>query len=580
MAERGDIVVTWPLSPRVITVAAPSTEIVQQDLVDTLRKLESELVALDDDPIVDAAGKEDLGGGVLVGISTTLQNAQLAFEARTTPTEMGTATAGGVTVLTDLAAHFVTKGVQRGALIINFTDRSVAEVLSVESQTQLTHVVLKGGMDNDWTVGDTYRIFNIVQCNVTGGNLVAIDDVGDPMSPVFPTAFTQVVKTASSSATLQELTAIEYASFENAVHVSILGVPGTTYPTGTPRQPVNNLDDAVAIAVERGFDTLHFESNWTFFAATYLSGYNVTGKGMTRTIFTFEPGSVLALCAIHDATCEGEMIGATSFQDCSLKGLGTASPLPAGDLEILAEHCLIDGLLHVPVNYTGIMRALDCWSTSESGLPPVLDMNGAKCEVHLRNFSGHCIIRNCTDDEAVVKIYFTSGGVTLEDNVTAGNFVFAGNGILDDQSTSVTSMDSAGLISEPTIAEAVWDESRAAHVIPGTYGATGEWAGGGGGGITKQDVRDAQALALSGGVVPATGSIDAHLVAAAVSLGDIATDLSLVKHIESGGWEIKNNQMIFYGEDGVTPIPDMTFDLFNEAGEPSMVDVVKRVKHV
>jgi hypothetical protein len=43
-----------------------------------------------------------------------------------------------------------------------------------------------------------------VQCEISGGNLVAIDINGDPMSPVEPTAFTQVVRAASSSATIAE----------------------------------------------------------------------------------------------------------------------------------------------------------------------------------------------------------------------------------------------------------------------------------------------------------------------------------------------------------------------------------------
>lgn len=205
MAEREDIVVTWPLSPRIITVQAPSTEITQQDLLDTLRKLECQFTALDDDSLIDATGKENLGGGVLVGITNTLQNAQLAFEARTMPTETGTATEVGTTTLTDVAAQFQTAGVQRGALVINFSDYSVAEVLIVDSQTQLTHRPLTGGAGNDWSIGDVYKIFNIVQCDVTGGNIVSVDGAGNRISPVFPTAFTQIVKTASSSATLQEM---------------------------------------------------------------------------------------------------------------------------------------------------------------------------------------------------------------------------------------------------------------------------------------------------------------------------------------------------------------------------------------
>jgi hypothetical protein len=41
-----------------------------------------------------------------------------------------------------------------------------------------------------------------VLCTISGGNLVAIDENGDPMNPIHPTAYTQVVIAQSSSATI------------------------------------------------------------------------------------------------------------------------------------------------------------------------------------------------------------------------------------------------------------------------------------------------------------------------------------------------------------------------------------------
>jgi len=134
MAIRNDVTIDWEVSPRIILVDAPSIEISMQDLLDTLRNAEALPQNMDDDPIVSAAGKENLGGGVYVGLTVTLLNAKLGFEARGGPT---------------------------------------------------------------W-----------VQCNVSGGNLVALDDIGATMSPIHPTMYTQVVMTASSSATLQGLDAL------------------------------------------------------------------------------------------------------------------------------------------------------------------------------------------------------------------------------------------------------------------------------------------------------------------------------------------------------------------------------------
>lgn len=214
MSERADITTLWQLSPRIVEVASPSVALLIQDLHDTLRSDtrqpgERNLDNLDDDFIIDSGGKETLGVGLEVGITATLQNAQVAFEARTTAASIGTATAVGTTVLADTGATFATDGVLRGAVIINFDDRSITEVLTIDSENQITHRSLVNGTNNDWTAGDNYQIFNVIQCEVSGGNLVAIDDMDAELSPIFPTAFTQIILSRSSSATLSSQSTLE-----------------------------------------------------------------------------------------------------------------------------------------------------------------------------------------------------------------------------------------------------------------------------------------------------------------------------------------------------------------------------------
>lgn len=193
------------LSPRLIEINSPQTSVSIQDLLDAIRAWEDANDTMSFDFLIDAAGKEDLGGGVTVGITATLQNAQVYFTPRSTPTETGTTTSTGTTTLTDTSATFQTSGITRGANVTNHTDGSVATVLDVLSETQLTHTALEGGANNDWTISDSYNVHNIVQCNITGGNLVAVDDVGADLDPVFASAYTQVVKTSSSSATIAQL---------------------------------------------------------------------------------------------------------------------------------------------------------------------------------------------------------------------------------------------------------------------------------------------------------------------------------------------------------------------------------------
>jgi len=134
MVFRADISMDWSVSPRIATVAAPSTRVSIQDIVDTFRTLESEMLALDDKALMDASGKDylDTEAGIVkrVGIVLRLLNTRIAFEARPPP--------------------------------------------------------------------------NYIQCIVSGGDLLALDENGLSINPIEPTAFTQIAYEKSSSPTLIE----------------------------------------------------------------------------------------------------------------------------------------------------------------------------------------------------------------------------------------------------------------------------------------------------------------------------------------------------------------------------------------
>lgn len=201
--------VDYNFSPRVAEVQDPSVIITMQDLVDTSRIDEEEFSkGLSFKNIMNASGKQDLGGGVSVGITVSMQNMLLAFEARTTPAETGTVTTpSGAPVIgritfSDGAADFVAAGVQRGSMVINFTDQSIADVVSVDNLTTLTTKVLVNGIGNTYDTADVYHVYNVIQCTARGGNLTAVGSTGAGISPILPTAFTQVVIEQSASATL------------------------------------------------------------------------------------------------------------------------------------------------------------------------------------------------------------------------------------------------------------------------------------------------------------------------------------------------------------------------------------------
>jgi len=109
-------------------VAAPSIELTMQDLYDTLRSLAAEVDAIDEPEIIEGVGKSLLGPGRYTGLTITLLNAKVGFEARA-----------------------------------------------------------------EWTY-----------CSLVGGNLVAFDAGGSPISPIQPTTFVNVGYESDTSAALLE----------------------------------------------------------------------------------------------------------------------------------------------------------------------------------------------------------------------------------------------------------------------------------------------------------------------------------------------------------------------------------------
>lgn len=264
MTTRTDIVVDFKRSPRIAEIAVGSVEIIQQDYVDTIRVIESSFTAMSHPYLLNAEGKAVLGVGKLTGITSTEQDLKLAFNPDTTPGETGTVTTGssaptksGEITFIDTAATFITNGVERGSMVINFTDQSIADVVEVISEISLTTKTLVNGIGNTFDISDVYHVYNITQVVVTGGNLVGVDAVGDPANAVLPTAFTQVINESDTSAALLEsgvsgltptesaqLTAIDLHSVEMWRLLGLeVGNTVTVTPTGIVDQAGNIVVD-------------------------------------------------------------------------------------------------------------------------------------------------------------------------------------------------------------------------------------------------------------------------------------------------------------------------------------------------
>lgn len=267
----------------------------------------------------------------------------------------------------------------------------------------------------------------------------------------------QVSVRSANSAGLIQTREIEHASFDDAVHLSVGGVAGTLYPTGTPRQPVNNLTDAVLIASVRGFNKLCFDSDWTFINGDMLVNLVLEGQGWQKTTFTFEPGSAIAYCTVHSARCTGWVIGVVGLYDCTLDDLGGVGVGP-DDSDLVVKDCLVVGTTTLPSEWSGNITVLDCWSSPKAdGSHPILNVNGTPANIHIRNYTGNLTVAGVTSSSSKVQVLLGAGTVVLDSTITAGDFLLSGVGKLINNATSVTSIDHSGLVSRESIWTALGD---------------------------------------------------------------------------------------------------------------------------
>lgn len=445
MTIRTDVTVDPTLSPRLAEVDAPATEFSAQDQVDTLRDIEEKPRFGSEARLINSSGKENLGGGVSVGITNQLNDVQIVFESRLTPTSSGTITTGdanGIT-LTDAAATFQTDAVERGAVVINFTDLSITEVLTIDSETQITGRVLRAGTLNQYTVADVYKIWNIVQCEVAGGNTTAIDDVGADISPIFPTAFTQIVRTSSSSATLQQISEVQHASFGGHVNIDVAnGVAGTAYPIGSETDPVDNLADALTIDAERGFGKLGVSGALTIGATDNIDDFVIEGDGATfnikRTDITLTSGCSTSQTTFLHSYVTGTQGGESRYEGCILEDLSNS--------HCSYHRCGFVGTHTLPAGGfdTHTKDVLNCY-TGRSAI--TWDLNGTLMDIRFVNFSGDITFTNGTGATCNVYLNMSGGNVTIDASCTAGNFFVTGNCIVTDNSTSA--VDTEGIIMAP-----------------------------------------------------------------------------------------------------------------------------------
>jgi len=388
MAELPSITYTLVTSPRIAESPSTVDEVTVQDALDTLSAKQDDIdvigatPAVDNTVLVSGSGKDDLGGGVSVGITSTFDNLQWAFASDYTAAVTGTADATGTTTLQDVGANFVTNGVKRGDVIINYDDKSITEVLTIVDEDNLTHRALNNGTNNDWSIGDNYTIHPIVQKNLTGGNQVATDSAGDPISPVYPTAFTQVVLTASSSATLQNQEELEASTFigkegTGVTYDAVNGTDGTAFPYGTRETPCKTEANIETITDNRGFKNVYLASDITITADHSAHPHTWFGDNPQTITITLDNACDVTGNKFQDCYITGKLDAANIIWESIVNGITNANGF------------IYQSTIVGPITFSADTSIERCWSAPSAASDLVtLDFDNQVIDVQLSSWNG------------------------------------------------------------------------------------------------------------------------------------------------------------------------------------------------
>jgi len=407
----------------IITIPSPDTSITIQELIDGIRDMEDEPIAMAYGHIADAYGKQDLGNGVKVGISLVLMSPwRVAFAARSGPDTVSCRIDGG-----NLVGGLDNNPIAPTAFTQVTMANSSSATISTPNDTGNLKYLIESLYGSHMGVGDTYY------WDPTSGN-----DANDGLQPstavksfvrvnqliinnhydivyclsTDPSGITTVTETLNItkntvkirgpgySFQLKPTTALADTIVVNAHSVQISGLYVSTATTGT--------QNAVSITG----DNNHLKDCWL---------KNIRGHGITVSTSTF---SKISSCVI---------------ENCGLSTTGDGINLS---------------------NSSGQVSIVKNVITS--------NINGI-------SLSGTALADNIIENNLIYNN--SAAGVTIGTDVSrttirSGNTIINNTPNTADLGTDTYIETPAGGASSSEIADAVWDELVSSHTISGSTGKT------------------------------------------------------------------------------------------------------------
>ncbi len=404
---------------QIITVPLPDITLDLQYLINSIRDAEDDLTpGMSYAKIADAFGKQDLGGGVKVGITVVLLNGwRVMFAARPGPDTISVSITGG-NFVGEAGANPVAPSLYTQ---VTTTQSSSATIITPQSDTNLVYLVE--------SLRNSHPAFgNVFYWDPYGGN-----DTGSGVTP------TTAVKTFAAAHTLAS------SGNNDVIFCRSTNPGGTTIVNETLNITKHNLK------LRGPGDNVKIIPTTTADPTVNVSADNVEISGFS--IQTAPTGTQNAL------TINGNNILVRDLWISQVRGHGIALSSSARFrlLTTMIDHCVQNGIDFGPTTTQALV---------------------SKCIIGDNNsgirFSGTNITDNVIENCLVYKN--STYGVDIGTGV-ARTSLRSGNTLVNNTTANTRNLGTdtyietpAGGASETQIASAVWEEVMLPHNIPGTAG--------------------------------------------------------------------------------------------------------------
>lgn len=297
-----------------------------------------------------------------------------------------------------------------------------------------------------------YFLTNGWRVKINNGQVVAValnlysDDFATPYVVVSGSG----VSDRNSDAVSVNSEAIEYSSYNDRVTVNTSSpYSGVQFPVGTPRQPVNNLTDALQIANDRGFKRIFLLNNQLIDSGLDFTEFIFEGVSQSNTVIQIDAPANVTNCTFENMTISGTLDGGSTIIKCNINTLDYVNGI--------VESCIIDG----PITLGGSAEAtfIDCRSGVAGSATPTIDCGGDGPPIIIRNWTGGLRLTNKTGSTNSTSIDLTSGQLILDPTVSDGVITVRGIGKLLNNSTG-TAMINAELLDSVNLNKTLFINGR------------------------------------------------------------------------------------------------------------------------